>query len=90
MKPNGIFRNPQRSLGNGGGKVIDFDAIKLTDGDLDGVQFDEAEGNLTALQQRQRFVFQPAQGEVGFRQKVTAAARRVEEFKRSQLVLELM
>ena len=59
------FRDPQGGLGDRRGEVIDLNAVKLADGDFDGVR-DRAEGDLAVLQKGEGLILQPAQTEIGF------------------------
>ena len=90
------FSNPQRGLGNGGRKVVDFNAVELLDAYHDGGQVPlQAHHNLARSRAPLRvnqtaddLVLQAAQGDIGFRQKVAAAASRVKEGQPCQLLLE--
>ena len=73
------FRNPQGSLCNCDGKVIDFNTIELTDGNLYRVPLYIAKDNLPLLQFPQHFIFQSPQADVGFRQKVSRTAGGVQK-----------
>gem|GEM_PF-5387144 len=61
--------DPQGSLCNCNGKIIDLDAVKLPDGDLDRVAY--IEYDLVVMQQGKNLIFQPPQGQVGFRQEIS-------------------
>ena len=82
------LRDPQRGSGHGHGKVVDLNAVELANGNLDGVA--NIQNALPVVQQGKRFVLQPPQGDVGFRQEVAGAAGRVEEFQPGQLPLKLL
>ena len=71
------FRYPERGFCNRHGKVIDFDAVKLTDGNLYRAFAGGIHRDLTVGEFHQNFVFQAAQAQIGFSQKVSAAARGV-------------
>ena len=64
--------DPEGSFGNGGGEVVDLDAVKLMNGDLDGVE--HAHNDLVFEEQGEDFVFQAAEGEVAFREEVARTA----------------
>ena len=68
--------DPQRGLGDGGGEVVDLDAVELADGHLDGVHGD-AHADLAALQQVDHLVLQPAQAEVALGEEIAATRRGV-------------
>ena len=71
------FRNPERGFCNRHSKVVDFDAVKLADGNLYRAFAGGIHRDLTVGEFHQNFVFQAAQAQIGFGQKVSAAARRV-------------
>ena len=54
------FGNPEGSLSDGNGEVVNFDAVKLPDRNFNGVE-DVAELNLTAEKFLEDFVFEAAQ-----------------------------
>ena len=64
--------DPEGSFGDGGGEVVDLDAVELVNGDLDGVE--HAHDDLVFEEQGEDFVFQAAEGEVAFREEVAGAA----------------
>jgi hypothetical protein len=66
------FRNPERGFCNGHGKIVDFDAVKLPNGNLNGIA--EIQHDLAPMQKRNDLVLQPPQGQIGLCQKVTGAA----------------
>ena len=66
------FSNPKRSLSDGYGEIVDFDAVELIDVDLDRGDF--AERLLTAVNEPEDVVFQLAEAEIGFGEKVTGTA----------------
>lgn len=70
------FGNPQGRLGHGYGKVVDFDAVELTDGDFDGV-YEVSQYHLAFIVAGNSFILQFPQRQVGFRQEVSAAAGRI-------------
>lgn len=71
------FGNPQCRFGNGCGKIVDFYSIKLPDGYFNWIQLTNTQRNLPSQQQGQRLIFQLAQGQIGFRKKITAPTGRV-------------
>ena len=52
------FRDPQGSLGNGHGKIVDLNPVKLPDGDLDRVAY--IEYDLVVMQQGKNLIFPPS------------------------------
>lgn len=81
------FGNPKGSLSDGNGKVVDFDSEELPDRNF--YRVDEiAELNLTAEKFLEDFVFKSAQRQITFRQKITGAASRVEDFQRREFILK--
>ena len=79
------LRDPQGSFSNCSGKVVDLNAVKLVDGDLDRVQGPFAPGHLTGdlvsvpafVQNDPLFndlVFQPPQGDIALGEEVAGAA----------------
>ena len=64
--------NPQGGFGDSDGKIVDLDAVKLSDGDLDRVV--HIEYDLVVMQQGKNLILQPPQGQVGFRQEISRAA----------------
>lgn len=64
--------DPERRLGNGGGEVVDLDAVELVDGDLNRVQ--HPHDDLVFEEQGEDFVFQAAEGKVAFREEVAGTA----------------
>ena len=71
------FRNPERGFCNRHSKVVDFDAVKLADGNLYRAFAGGIHRDLTVGEFHQNFVFQAAQAQISFGQKVSAAARGV-------------
>ena len=82
------LRYPQRRLRNGHGKVVYLYAVKLPDGDLDGIPARIAENYLIVLQLAQNVVFYPAQADIGLGQEVARAAGGVEKRKSCELLLK--
>lgn len=66
------FGYPECGFCDRHGKVIYLDAVKLTDGDLNGIT--QVHDYLPFMEQRYHFVLQAAQGQVGLREKVARAA----------------
>lgn len=77
--------DPEGGFGDGGGEIVDLDAVELVDGDLDGVQ--HPHDDLVLEEQGEDFVFQAAEGEVAFREEVTGTAGGVQEGQAGQLGL---
>ena len=82
------FGNPQSRFGNSRGKIIDFYSIKLPDGYFNRIQLTNTQRNLPSQQQGQRLIFQLAQGQIGFRKKITASTGRVQKGQSCQLSLK--
>ena len=80
------FRNPKGRLCHSHSEVVDFNAVKLADGDLNRVA--HVQHDLSLMEQGNCFIFQPPEGDVSFRQKVPGAAGRVQEFQPRQLPLK--
>ena len=81
------FGDPQRGSRDGYGKVVDFDSVKLGDGNLNRGEI-RAEGNLAAQENAQDFVFQPPQGKIGFREEVAAPGGGIEKDEARELLLK--
>ena len=69
------LRNPQGGFGNCGGKVVDLNAVKLMDGNLNRICI-IAHCDLVCLA-AERIVFQPPQRNVAFGQEIARAASGV-------------
>lgn len=67
--------NPKGGLGNGDGKIVDLDAIELPNRDLNGIAY--IQHDLAFVQERNSFVFQPPQRDIGFGEEVPGSAGRV-------------
>ena len=76
------LRDPQGCPGHGDGKVVDLNAIKLSDGDLDGVF--HIQHDLPLVEQGDHFVLKTPQGEVCLCQEIPGAAGRVQKFQAGQ------
>ena len=72
------FGNPQRGFRHRHGKIIDLHAVKLTYGHLDRIG-QIAHGYLRAGKLSQNIIFRAAQGNVTLRQKIAAAAGRIQQ-----------
>ena len=72
--------NPEGSLANRNGEVIDLDSVELADTDLNRISGCLAEGDLT-LQQTQCLVFQATEADVALREEIPAACGRVQELQ---------
>ena len=71
------FCNPECGLRDGHSEVVDFNAVKLMDGDFDDIP--EIHQLLPGCYKQKGFILKTAQGNIGFRQKVTRTAGRVKE-----------
>ena len=75
------FGNPQGSLSDGNGKVVNFNSEELSDRNFNRVD-EFAELNLRTEKFLENFVFKSAQGQITFSQEIAGAASRVENFYR--------
>ena len=73
------FGNPKGGLSDGNSEVVNLNAVKLPDKNFNGVE-EFAELNLRAEQLLEDFVFESAQRQITFGQKITGAASRVKNF----------
>lgn len=79
--------DPERGLRDGNGEVVDFDAVELPDGDLNRAELGVVKFDL--LRERaQDVVFQAAERNVGFGEKIAGAARGIEKRERGDFFLK--
>ena len=71
---------PEGRLGHGAGKVVDFDAVELVDGDLDGFRH-FSNNSVISIDNAKSIVFESSERRVGFREEVAGTAGRVKEFQ---------
>ena len=81
------FGNPQSSLSNGNGEVINFNAEKLRDRNFDGVEH-FAEVDLVAEKFFKDFVFETAEAKERFSKEVAGAASGIENFNGGKFFVE--
>ena len=75
-----MHRNPERRLRDRYGEVIDLDAVKLLDGNLNRVQFFVAHGHLSVESFLEDLILKSAKAEVGFRQEITGSCCRIQTY----------
>ena len=92
-----LLGDPKGCFGDSNGKVIDFYAVELANGYLDGIRAAEIEHDLTrnlvpvggdAL--TEDFIFKPSKGKVSLREEIPGTAGRIQKCQRRELVLELL
>ena len=82
------FRDPERGLRDRHGEVIDLDAVKLLDRDLNRVQFFIAKSHLSVESFLEDLILESAKAEIGFGQEITGACCRIQAYDGRELMLE--
>ena len=83
------FRDPEGSLGNCNGKIVDLYAIELTYSYLNWVETALSEYDLITVNRAECLIFQFAKFDIGLREKISRAAGEVKKRQGRQLFSEL-
>ena len=78
--------NPECSLGDRTGEIVDFDAVELVDRNFDWIS--QTANHSIFVKNLDGLVLQSAEAGIGFRQEITRPTSRIQELQTCELVLE--